>query len=911
MADDNTNHRAGSVGRRTRDLGSIAIGLAVVALLAVGGSGRAPASRAAAPPADRVSHGAAGTARNGVGGSIAASPTMASWPGTGHGRNGGPFAFIGAQYGSLWKIPAMANNSLGVGYCVMEDVSGEGVVSLRPDPAVWDDGEMARAAALMSSFGGDLVAPYGIDASGPYDVASGEWQQPTLFGGGEYTRRRHVAVNFGVKMFLEDVSPSGVAAGRKLARDTAVVDGSGDNFPALRDGYTMAQRLADIAEIQHAVGGVHVELRWGTADGVGPVGPGTFPVEVRAADATGKPVGFVPVVQLSDLGVGGGRSLGAVAAVDTTTSTPDDRARLAAAVATGWPTMDMASRAIDDAAYLVARAPSSAGVTDAAGIVRFDVTIDRPDWELAFLVQAPTSDVSLYAGTGIQGQVTWSGPPQSATVHEVAAPPVSGEVAVRKVIDPTDIGAGRDLSGFEFAVTALPTVTDGSGDGLDGGDVLRTDASGRTPTIELPVGRYRVAEVGAPPWAAGLADGGPIEFDVDPDGSDTVLEVVYTNTEPTASITTAARDQADGDQMIDLTQGDATIVDSIAYHGLVPGTEYIAIGELMHRPDDPFGAADNDDADAGDDGSDGADNDGADPTIAGLTPTGIVATAAFVADAPSGSIDVSFVVPGDSPLVGGVVVAYQRIEVRSSGRTVATHHDPTSIEQTIWIPFVSTTLLADDTDHTPATAVEPGDPLVDLVAAFGLRPDRRYRTDMTLHERLDDGTCVATDRTASAEFDVTDHVGPTTLAVRGISAPGPGVFVAFQVLSVLDDDGERVVARHADCDSASQRIEVVAPPVASTTSTTITTTISTTPPTTQATHPPTTLPTTIARPGPTITSPAGVPVTARPAGRLSRTGTDASTTLAVTALALLLVGVGITSVVRRPRRPSERRPTQR
>jgi hypothetical protein len=605
---------------------------------------------------------------------------------------------------------------------------------------------------------------------------------------------------------------------------------------------------------------------------------------------------------VSDTGVDGARSVGAVAAVDMSTSTPDDVARLAAAVATGWPTMDMAARLADDTAYLVAMSPASAGVTDADGSVRFDVTIDRHDWEVGFFVQAPTDDVSLYSGTGIQGQITWAGAPQSAIAHEIAAPPALGEVAVRKVLAPADIGAGRDLSGFEFAVSALSGVEGGAGDDV----VLRTDASGLTPTFEVPAGRYRVAEVSTPAWAVGLIDGGPIEFDIEPDGSGTVLEVAYTNTEPAASITTAARDQADGDQMVDLTQGDATIIDSVAYDGLVPGTEYVASGELMHRP---HPTAENDDDSAGDDTAD-------DDATIDLTPTGIVGSTTFVAAAPSGSIDVRFVVPTDSPLVGDALVAHQRIEVRSSGRTVAAHHDPTSIEQTIWMPFVSTTLLADDTDHTSGASVQPGDPLVDLVAVFGLRPDRRYRTDLTLHQRLDDGTCVATDHTASAEFDVTADDRPATVAVRGINAPDAGVFVAFQVVSVLEDDGERVVATHAECDSVAQRVEVVEPPVESTTTsttTTSTTTTSTTSTTTTPTVPTTTSPTgvpttTIGRPS-RAAPPARVPTTARPTAPLSRTGTDASTTLAVVGLALLLVGVGVTSVVRR--RPTGRRPTER
>ena len=61
---------------------------------------------------------------------------------------GAPFAFIGAHYGPVWQMPASVNNSRGVGYCVMEDVGGEGAVAQQPDPPMWDADEMARAAAL-------------------------------------------------------------------------------------------------------------------------------------------------------------------------------------------------------------------------------------------------------------------------------------------------------------------------------------------------------------------------------------------------------------------------------------------------------------------------------------------------------------------------------------------------------------------------------------------------------------------------------------------------------------------------------------------------------------------------------------------------------------------------------------------
>jgi hypothetical protein len=681
------------VRARSVDPVTLAIAAGVIALLVLARTGGAPATDAAAPPPGGFALGAAGTARNGFGGVIAPSPTMRSWPGTGAAGNGGPFAFVGAHYGSLWHVPAAANNSSGVGYCVMEDVAGEGVVSLQPDPAAWDTGEMARAAALMSSFGGDRVVPYGIDASGPYDVATGEWREPLLLGGGEYIRRRHVAVNFGVKMFLDDVSPSGAVTGLKLARDTAVVAGSGGEFAALRNGYLMAQRLADIAEVQHAVGGARLELVW--ADGAAPTQPGTYGLEVRAADAMGKPVGFAPIVGMSEVGIGDARTVAAVARVDRSHDDPDETARWTAAAALGWPTMDMAGSMAADERFALSSNPLAADVTDASGTARFHITVAGGHWQLGFHTQAPTADVSLHAGTGIQGQVTWTGAPQSATVHVAVTPPpptpapapapapalVVRSIAISKTLEPDDVQGTRDMSGFEFDVTVAGGAQIGT---------LVTDGSGRTPSVDVEAGTYTIAEVGRPPWANGLDDGGPITVDVDTDGTAEVLEIPYTNREPTASITTKAVDAADGDQLIEPVDGDATIIDTVRHSGLVPGTEYVATGELVVLLPD---------------GDAGSESTTSSPQV---IPTGITASTTFVPSEPDGDVDVAITVPADSPLVGHAVVVYQQLAIASSGRIVATHADANASEQTVRIaaspPVDATTSTTTTTTAASSTS---------------------------------------------------------------------------------------------------------------------------------------------------------------------------------------------------------------
>jgi hypothetical protein len=814
------------------------------------------------PPGDRADYGAAGTARNGYGGEIAPSATSASWPGTGLGANGGPFAFVGAQYGSLWGLPPGPNNSLGVGYCVMEDVSGTGRVSRQSDPAEWDAGEMARAAALMATFGGDRVVPYGIDVSGSYDVATGEWHHPALGAAGTITRRRQVAVNFGVRMFLEDVSPSGVAAGRKLARDTSVVNGSRGDFNALRNGYVVAQRLADVAERQHAVGGVRLSMLWATPSGEPPTDSGTYPVEVHVVDGSGKPVGFVPVLQLSATGLDGNRSRNAVARVDDRRDNADDRARSNAARATGWPDWGMDYRHVDDQRFAVSERADAADVADASGVARFRVEITDSEWELAFHALAPTADVELHAGTGLQGQVTWAGRPQPASVHQVHRPGPPPEepdryIAVAKTA--TDLQV--PVAGTEFA------LSDGSGVEIGRsvvGDDGRAVFPGFSPTrFEPPyVLRERLAAPGLRPLDGEIAVPPPDELSTDPDHP-TVIEVV--NDVIVATIGTSAADAADGDRYVDLGVGaTGAIVDSVTYCGLVPGIEYVASGEI-HTVD-----------------ADGSP-----------TSTGVTGTAAFTPDDACGTVDVRLDIgPADETgvdLRGAVGVVFQRLSIAATGRLVAEHADPSDPAQTIYFPAISTTLQRAETataGGSPDQQLEVGEPAADVVSYAGLAPGTMYRAELTLHERTADGICRSTGVWTSTIF--TPERSSGAYVVGDLVPPGPGVFVAMQQVMANDQDEVPVVA-HDDCDDPHQTV-YVSVPLSPPSTTPDTTSVPATSPTSAA------APTTAAPRSP----PTGAPATS-PSRTIPRTGTDL-TGRAVDVASLLLAAGLVTLAVGRSRR---------
>jgi hypothetical protein len=242
-------------------------------------------------------------------------------------------------------------------------------------------------------------------------------------------------------------------------------------------------------------------------------------------------------------------------------------------------------------------------------------------------------------------------------------------VAVRKVLDAADVQGSRDMSGFEFEVSGPDGVVIGR---------VTTVADGRTPAIAAVAGTYTVREVARPPWATVLGDGGPVTFTFDPAGPTDVREIPYTNTVPDPSITTAARDLADGDRVVEFHRGDATIVDVVTYADLVPGTSYVARGELMVRPT------------GGDESVD-------------MIATGLTGSTAFMPAGPDGSIEVEFSIPAESPLVGHTVVVYQQLAVASSGRVVAVHADPNAASQTIRLasPPPPTTTTTTSTSTTP------------------------------------------------------------------------------------------------------------------------------------------------------------------------------------------------------------------
>lgn len=191
-------------------------------------------------------------------------------------------------------------------------------------------------------------------------------------------------------------------------------------------------------------------------------------------------------------------------------------------------------------------------------------------------------------------------------------------------------------------------------------------------------------------------------------------------------IKTSAVDGADGDKEV-TADGKATIVDTVKYAGLVPGTEYELQGTLM-------------DAETGEalKGADGKD---------------ITASAKFTPQAKDGTQDVTFTFDA-STLGGAKTVVFEKLFV--DGTLIGSHEDPADKDQTVEIsPSLKTTAAT----IQGSKVVKPEDEvaIVDTVHLKGLRPGQSYTLTASINKKAD-GT----------QLTLTDVKDASTLAGNGI-----------------------------------------------------------------------------------------------------------------------------------------------
>lgn len=191
-------------------------------------------------------------------------------------------------------------------------------------------------------------------------------------------------------------------------------------------------------------------------------------------------------------------------------------------------------------------------------------------------------------------------------------------------------------------------------------------------------------------------------------------------------IKTSAADGTDGDKEV-TADGKATIVDTVKYTGLVPGTEYELQGTLM-------------DAETGE-------------ALKGADGKEIAASAKFTPQAQDGTQDVTFTFDA-SELGGAKTVVFEKLFV--DGTLIGSHEDLTDKDQTVEIsPSLKTTAAT----IQDSKVVKPEDEvaIVDTVHLKGLRPGQSYTLTASINKKSD-GT----------QLTLTDVKDTSTLTGNGI-----------------------------------------------------------------------------------------------------------------------------------------------
>ena len=218
----------------------------------------------------------------------------------------------------------------------------------------------------------------------------------------------------------------------------------------------------------------------------------------------------------------------------------------------------------------------------------------------------------------------------------------------------------------------------------------------------------------------------------------------------------------------------ATIVDTVSYTNLLPGREYTVSGTLMDKETGKAVLADGKE---------------------------ITASTTFTPEKSEGSVDVIFTFDA-SVVAPKTVVAFETLTYKKI--QIAVHADITDKDQTVYIPKVYTTAIADDTkDHV--TEAKKDVTIVDTVSYEGLEVGREYTVKGVLMNKATGKAITVNGKEVTAESTFTAKAQKGTVDVAFTfdgSALEDTLIVVFEILYT---EGKEVGV-HADIEDDAQTV---------------------------------------------------------------------------------------------------------
>ena len=222
-----------------------------------------------------------------------------------------------------------------------------------------------------------------------------------------------------------------------------------------------------------------------------------------------------------------------------------------------------------------------------------------------------------------------------------------------------------------------------------------------------------------------------------------------------------------------LADSNATVVDTVTYTHLLPGKTYVMKGVLMTSAGNAL-------------------------MVNGKT---ITASTEFVPTTPDGTVDVIFTFDA-SVVAPKTVVAFETLTYKKI--QIAVHADITDKDQTVYIPKVYTTAIADDTkDHV--TEAKKDVTIVDTVSYEGLEVGREYTVKGVLMNKATGKAITVNGKEVTAESTFTAKAQKGTVDVTFTFDGSALEDTLIVVLETLYTEGKKVGV-HADIEDDAQTV---------------------------------------------------------------------------------------------------------
>ena len=189
----------------------------------------------------------------------------------------------------------------------------------------------------------------------------------------------------------------------------------------------------------------------------------------------------------------------------------------------------------------------------------------------------------------------------------------------------------------------------------------------------------------------------------------------------------------------------------------------------------------------------------------------ITASVSFRPSESSGTTILTYSFSGTS-LEGHVLVSFAEL-TDSDGTLLAEHKEQLDERQTVYVPQLDTVLTAVSDDGTSSKSAfsDAGVTLSDAVYAENLYPGYTYRLEGTIVSKTTGDTIAE----AQTEFTAGASDVSLTQTFTFDATSFNGEYIAYEVLYLVTDDGEYIVANHSDSDDYDQTV-TIAPALPST-----------------------------------------------------------------------------------------------